>query len=172
PQIDVNRSQVEVLTRQQRLVSLQNDVSKQKINLARLTGLPPNDQYDISDDVPFAAAPAVSLEDAVKQAIDQRADLKAAEVQVRAAEHALTAATGRAGRPKKPSRKRCAQRVFGFAGSLEPSASRSTESGGNTTDPGAGAAAFGGRCEQRGGGYASTGISGQRGAGLYQQRLC
>ena len=92
PQIDVNRSQVEVLTRQQRLVSLQNDVSKQKINLARLTGLPPNDQYDISDDVPFAAAPAVSLEDAVKQAFDQRADLKAAEVQVRAAEHALTAA--------------------------------------------------------------------------------
>jgi outer membrane protein TolC len=92
PQIDVNRSQVEVLTQRQRLVSLQNDVAKQKINLARLTGLPPNDQYDISDDVPFAAAPAVSLEDAVKQAFDQRADLKAAEAQVRAAERALTAA--------------------------------------------------------------------------------
>ncbi len=92
PQIDVNRSQVEVLTQRQRLVSLQNDVSKQKINLARLTGLPPNDQYDISDDVPFAAAPPVSLEDAVKQALDQRADLKAAEAQVRAAERALTAA--------------------------------------------------------------------------------
>ena len=92
PQIDVNRSQVEVLTRQQRLVSLQNDVAKQKINLARLTGLPPNEQYDISDDVPFAAAPPISLEDAVKQALDQRADLKAAEAQVRAAERALTAA--------------------------------------------------------------------------------
>jgi outer membrane protein TolC len=92
PQIDINRSQVEVLTQQQRLVSLQNDVAKQKINLARLSGLPPNDQYDISDDVPFAAAPAVSLEDAVKQALDQRADLKAAEAQVRAAERALTAA--------------------------------------------------------------------------------
>jgi outer membrane protein TolC len=92
PQIDVNRSRVEVLTQQQRLVSLQNDAAKQKINLARLTGLPPNDQYDISDDVPFAAAPAVSLEDAVKQALDQRADLKAAEAHVRAAERALTAA--------------------------------------------------------------------------------
>ncbi len=92
PQIDVNRSQVEVLTQQQRLVSLQNDVAKQKINLARLTGLPPNEQYDISDEVPFAAAPAISLEDAVKQALDQRADLKAAEAQVRAAERALTAA--------------------------------------------------------------------------------
>ena len=92
PQIDVNRSQVEVLTQKQRLVSLQNDVSKQKINLARLAGLPPNDQYDITDDVPFAAAPEVSLENAVKQAFDQRADLKAAEAQVRAAERALTAA--------------------------------------------------------------------------------
>lgn len=92
PQLDVNRSQVEVLTQRQRLVSLQNDVSKQKINLARLTGLSPNDQYDISDDVPFAAAPPLSLEDAVKQALDQRADLKAAEAQVRAAERALVAA--------------------------------------------------------------------------------
>ena len=92
PQIDVNRSQVEVLTQRQRLVSLQNDVAKQKINLARLTGLPANEQYDISDDVPFAAAPPVSLEDAVGRALDQRADLKAAEAQVHAAERALTAA--------------------------------------------------------------------------------
>jgi outer membrane protein TolC len=92
PQIDVNRSQVEVLTQKQRLVSLQNDVAKQKINLARLTGLPPSEQYDISDDVPFAAAPPITLEDAVKQALDQRADLKAAEAQVRAAERSLAAA--------------------------------------------------------------------------------
>ena len=92
PQIDVNRSQVEVLTQQQRLVSLQNDVAKQKINLARLTGLPPSEQYDISDDVPFAAAPPLTLDDAVKQALDQRADLKAAEAQLRASERALTAA--------------------------------------------------------------------------------
>ena len=92
PQIDVNRSQVEVLTQKQRLVSLQNDVAKQKINLARLTGLPPSEQYDISDDVPFAAAPPITLEDAVKQALDQRADLKAAEAQVHAAERSLTAA--------------------------------------------------------------------------------
>jgi outer membrane protein TolC len=92
PQIDVNRSQVEVLTQQQRLVSLQNDVAKQKINLARLTGLPPTEQYDISDDVPFAAAPPLTLDDAVNQALDQRADLKAAEAQVRSAERALTAA--------------------------------------------------------------------------------
>ena len=56
-QIDVNKSQVQMLTQKQRLASLQNDLAKQKINLARLTGLPPNDHYELSDDVPFADAP-------------------------------------------------------------------------------------------------------------------
>jgi outer membrane protein TolC len=81
-----------VLTQQQRLVSLQNDLSKQKINLARLAGLPPNDRYDVSDDVSFSAPPSINLEDALKQAFDQRADLKAAEAQVLAAENYQAAA--------------------------------------------------------------------------------
>jgi outer membrane protein TolC len=91
-QVDVNRSQVQALTQQQRLVSLQNDLAKQKINLARLTGLPPSDLYDISDDVPFTAAPPITADAAVKQALEQRSDLKAAEAQVRAAERARSAA--------------------------------------------------------------------------------
>jgi outer membrane protein TolC len=91
-QIDVNRSQVQLLTQQQRLVSLQNDLAKQKINLARLTGLPPNDQYDISDSVPFSPSPPVNLEEALKQAAETRADLKAAQAQVRAAERTRSAA--------------------------------------------------------------------------------
>lgn len=90
-QIDVNKSQVQVLTEKQRLASLQNDLSKQKINLARLTGLPPNDQYDLTDDVPFAPAPVVGQEDAVKQALMQRPDIKAAEAQIRAAERSVAA---------------------------------------------------------------------------------
>jgi outer membrane protein TolC len=91
-QIDVNRSQVEVLLDQQRLVSLQNDLAKQKINLARLTGLPPEADYELSNDIPYAPAPVLSVEDAIKQALEQRADLKAAEAQVKAAERALAAA--------------------------------------------------------------------------------
>lgn len=91
-QIDVNRSRVQMLTQQQRLVSLQNDLAKQKINLARMVGLPPNDRYEIADDVPFAPAPAIAMEDALKQAFGQRADLKAAEAQVRAAERTRSAA--------------------------------------------------------------------------------
>lgn len=91
-QLDVNRSHVEVLLDQQRLVTLQDDVAKQKITLARLTGLPPNASYELSNDIPYAPGPSLGLEDAIKQALDQRADLKAAEAQVRVAERALAAA--------------------------------------------------------------------------------
>jgi outer membrane protein TolC len=91
-QIDVNRSHVEVLLDQERLITLQNELAKQKIILARLTGLPPNDRYEISNAVPYAPAPPIGLDDAIKQALAQRADLKAAEVQVTAAERALAAA--------------------------------------------------------------------------------
>ena len=91
-QIDVNRSRVAMLLDQERLITLQNELAKQKITLARLTGLPPRDQYEISNTIPYAPAPPISLDDAIKQALDQRADLKAAEVQVTAAERALAAA--------------------------------------------------------------------------------
>jgi outer membrane protein TolC len=91
-QIDVNRSRIQMLTEQQRSTSLQNDLAKQKINLARITGLPPNNNYELADDVPFAPASTVGLDDALKQAFAQRPDLKSAEAQVRAAERARAAA--------------------------------------------------------------------------------
>jgi len=91
-QIDANRSQIQALTQQQRLATLQNDLAKQKINLARLTGLPPNDQFDISDDVPYGPAPPIALEAAIRQAMETRADLKSAVTQVKAAERAVSAA--------------------------------------------------------------------------------
>jgi len=90
--IDVNRSQVEVLLDQQRLATLQNDLAKQKITLARLTGLPPSPDFELSNDIPYAPAPPLSVEDAIQQALAQRADLQAAESQVRAAQRALAAA--------------------------------------------------------------------------------
>jgi outer membrane protein TolC len=92
PQIDVDRSEVEQLTQQQRVISLETDLAKQKIALARIIGLPANDDYELTDPVPFAAAPALSLDDAIHQALERRADVKAAEAQVRAAEHTLSAA--------------------------------------------------------------------------------
>jgi outer membrane protein TolC len=90
--VDADRNEVQALTHQQRLLSLKNDLAKQKINLARMIGLPPNDQYDLSDEVPFAPAAPLTIEDALAQAFQQRADLKAADAQVRAAERAHAAA--------------------------------------------------------------------------------
>jgi outer membrane protein TolC len=92
PQIDVNRSQVQLQTEQQRLMSLENDVAKQKINLARVVGLPVNDNYEITDDIPYSPAPDLTVEQALKQAFETRADLQSAEAQVRAAERSRSAA--------------------------------------------------------------------------------
>ena len=91
-QVDVDRSQIEALSQQQRLTSLESDVAKQKINLARMIGLPPNYEYQLSGDPPFSAAPPLSLDETLQQAFEQRPDLKAAETQVRAAERTLSAA--------------------------------------------------------------------------------
>jgi outer membrane protein TolC len=91
-QTDVNRSQVQALTQQQRLVSLQNDLAKQKINLARMVGLPASDGYVLSENIPFSAAPSIALEEALKQALVKRADLRAAEAQAQAAQFSRSAA--------------------------------------------------------------------------------
>ncbi len=93
---DLNRSEMQLLTERQRLVSLENDLSKQKINLARLTGLPVTDNFQVVDDVQFSAAPTVDEGTALQQAFERRADLKAAESQMRAA--SLTHAAARAER--------------------------------------------------------------------------
>lgn len=90
--VDADRNEVQALTHQQRLLSLRNDLAKQKINLARMIGLPANDHYDLSDEVPYAAAAPLTMEEALAQAFQQRADLKAADAQVRAAERAHAAA--------------------------------------------------------------------------------
>ena len=58
-QVDLNRSQVELQTGQQRLTTLQNDFSKLKINLARMIGLPPTDKYEIEAD--SSHSPPVSI---------------------------------------------------------------------------------------------------------------
>jgi outer membrane protein TolC len=91
-QIDVNRALVQSETQEQRLNTLSNDLAKQKINLARLTGLPPTDGYEITDNVPFSAGPSITLDDALTQALGDRADLKSADAQVKAAERSKAAA--------------------------------------------------------------------------------
>jgi outer membrane protein TolC len=91
-QIDVNRARVEMLTQRQRLLTIQNDLSKKKINLARMIGIQPAENFELGDDVPLAAAPPITETDAVVEGLRQRADVQAAQAQVEAANRTLAAA--------------------------------------------------------------------------------
>ena len=91
--IDVTRSQVELQTNQQRLTAVENDLAKQKISLARLIGLPPGQDLTLTDTLPYAPLANLTLEQALTRAATNRADLKSAEAQVRAAEIAKQAAS-------------------------------------------------------------------------------
>jgi outer membrane protein TolC len=90
--LNVDQSQVQTLTQQQQIITLRNDLAKQKINLARLTGLPPNPDYELTDSFSFSPAPVLSVGDALARAQQQRSDLKAAQSQVDAAARSLAAA--------------------------------------------------------------------------------
>ena len=91
-QLAVDQNQVRTLTQQQQIITLRNDLDKQKINLARITGLAPNSAYELTDSFPFSPAPVQGVDAAVALAQKQRADLKAAQAQVEAAAKALAAA--------------------------------------------------------------------------------
>ena len=91
-QLNVDQNQVRTLTQQQQIITLRNDLAKQKINLARMVGLPPNAAYQLTDSFPYSPAPVQTVDDAVTLAEKQRPDLKAAQSQVDAAAKALSAA--------------------------------------------------------------------------------
>jgi outer membrane protein TolC len=84
--IDVTRSQVELQTEQQRLTSVENDLAKQKIAFGRLIGLPPAQEFTLTDALPFAPLNDLTLDEALARATANRADLKAADAQIHAAE--------------------------------------------------------------------------------------
>ncbi|PWU01232.1 MAG: TolC family protein [Terriglobia bacterium] len=84
--IDVTRSQVELQTQQQRLTSQETDFAKQKILLGRIIGLPPGQEFTLTDALPYAPVTGITLEQALQRASTTRADLKAAQAQVQAAD--------------------------------------------------------------------------------------
>jgi len=84
--IDVTRSQVELQTQQQRLTSQETDYAKQKIQLGRVIGLPPGQDFTLSDAIPYAPLTDLTLDQALIRAAANRSDLKAAQAQVQAAQ--------------------------------------------------------------------------------------
>ncbi len=91
-EIDVNRSRVEFETQQERLTTLENDLAKQKINLARLIGLPPGRDFALAEELRATAPLEVTFEQALGEAMKNRFDLQSSEAQVRAAQRAEQAA--------------------------------------------------------------------------------
>ena len=92
PAIDQLRAEVQLRTDQQSLLAAQNQLAKDKIALGRVIGLPPGQQFNLTDTLPFAPLNAMSVEEALRQAYANRADFKAQQERVRAAELARGAA--------------------------------------------------------------------------------
>jgi outer membrane protein TolC len=92
--IDVLRSQVELKQQQQRLLSQRNQFEKDKLTLGRVIGLPPGQDFRPSDTAPFAPLTAMTQDQALQTAIQQRPDFQSYKARVRAAEEAVKAAHG------------------------------------------------------------------------------
>jgi len=90
--IDVDRSQVELQQQQLRLISLQSDLATQKLALGRIVGLPLGQEIALTTPMEYTPRPAISLQDALSTAFARRADIQAAEAQLRAAAQARDAA--------------------------------------------------------------------------------
>ncbi len=92
PGIDVLRAQVELQSVQQRLIQARNDFARQKLSLARAIGLPLAQEFNLVDALPGGATPDTPLNEMLERAYENRADAKAANARIRAAEEAVKAA--------------------------------------------------------------------------------
>ncbi len=92
PAIDALRAQVELQTRQQQLIQAKNDLAIQKLTLARVIGLAPGQQFDLTDKSPYEPLEGITVEEALKRAYASRSDYQAALATVSSAEYARRAA--------------------------------------------------------------------------------
>ena len=92
--IDVLRARVELQQEQQQLIAQENQVAKDKLALGRVIGLPPGQQLTIADTEPYSPLAAMTPEQALRTAYEQRADFQSAQASVRSAEDSASAAHG------------------------------------------------------------------------------
>jgi len=92
--IDVLRSQVELKQQQQRLLAQTNQLDKDKLALGRVIGLPPGQEFNVSETAPFLPLTSVTREQALSTALAQRPDYQSGQARMRAAEEAVKAAHG------------------------------------------------------------------------------
>jgi len=92
PKIDALRAQVELQTRQQQFIQAKNDFAIQKLAVARVIGLAPGQEFELTDKSPYRPFEGISVEEALKRAYSSRSDYQAALGEVRAAEYSRKAA--------------------------------------------------------------------------------
>ena len=90
--IDALRSKVELQTRQQRLIQAKNDFAIQKITVARVIGLAPSQEFELTDKSPYQPIENMTIDEALGRAYASRSDYHAATSDVRAAELSRKAA--------------------------------------------------------------------------------
>ena len=91
--VDVLRSQVQLQSREQKLIVAQNNLAKQKLVLARAIGLPLGQKFETASRVPYRELTPSSLDEAIQSAYRARPDFQSQMNQVRSAELARKAAS-------------------------------------------------------------------------------
>ncbi len=84
--VDVLRSQVQLQSREQKLIVAQNSLAKQKLVLARAIGLPLGQKFEIATHVPYQELTPSVLDEALENAYKARPDFQSQINQVRSAE--------------------------------------------------------------------------------------
>jgi outer membrane protein TolC len=91
-QIDALRANVELKTRQQQLIQAKNSYAIQKLTIARVIGLAPAQEFELTDKSPYQPFEGMTLEQALQRAYVSRSDYLAAVADTRAAEYGRKAA--------------------------------------------------------------------------------
>ena len=92
PKLDVLRAQVDYQNEQQSLISAKNQLAKDKLALARTIGLPLDQEFRLTDLVPYAAFNDIDPQAAFDQALKTRKDLQASAEDVKTASAEKTSA--------------------------------------------------------------------------------
>ncbi|MGA3046898.1 MAG: TolC family protein [Terracidiphilus sp.] len=91
--VDVLRSQVQLQSREQKLITAQNNLAKQKLVLERAIGLPLAQQFETTTRVPYQELTSSSLDEAIQSAYKARPDFQSEVNRLRSAEFARKAAS-------------------------------------------------------------------------------
>lgn len=92
PKLDELRARVDYQNADQQVIQTQNNLEKDKLNLARAIGLPLDQKFNIADSAPFSAATPTTPEQAFADAQKNRKDLQASAERIKGAQAQRSAA--------------------------------------------------------------------------------